>query len=529
MRRYLLLLVGGAGTGALGIELTAARLLEPWFGNSQLVWAALIALVLACLAIGAWGGGKLGDRYARLDILLLTVIGAGQTTVLIPLWVPWILHRSAQDMLALDMGRMGVAVVLVALLLSLPVTLLGAVSPWAVRLALTSLAAGGRTAGRLYAAATLGSIVGTLAPVLWLIPAFGTRWTFHLLATFLTILAAIGAVWVPRGLRRRVLGLGLLVCGMALGLGFLTNSAAVYQVGTRNQAGELVYEDESRFHYIAVRQQGTETYLKLNEGVGIHSVHHPATVLSLGVWDYFLLAPWFSTQPPDPAQAQVLIIGLAAGTVSSLWTDIYGPAPITGIELDPQILAVGRRYFGMNQPNLTAIAADGRRWLQSQPPTRTWDVIAIDAYRVPYIPFHLTTVEFFRLAAAHLTETGVVAINVGRTQMDQSLVDALVTTMHTVFATVVVVNEPVPAGTLGNTLVVGLTQPTDLAWYQTHILGLSTIYPAPFRAFARESLNQVAYATPVPDVAPLTDDRAPVERIVHGIIWNFLRRTALDS
>ncbi|MEZ4614898.1 MAG: fused MFS/spermidine synthase [Caldilineaceae bacterium] len=98
----------------------------------------------------------------------------------------------------------------------------------------------------------------------------------------------------------------------------------------------------------------------------------------------------------------LLIIGLAAGTVSELYTDIYGPLPITGIELDPQIIEVGQAYFDMMQPNLTAVAADGRRWLADQPDAARWDVIAIDAYRPPYIPFHLTTIEFFTLVRDHL-------------------------------------------------------------------------------------------------------------------------------
>ncbi len=523
MNRYLLILTWGTGAGALGIELTAARLVEPWFGNSQLVWAALISLVLASLALGAWQGGRIGDRHVRLDYLLLTVMGAGWFTTLIPLLVPPILRHAIQDLLAFQTAQLLSAIALVAVLVSIPVILLGAISPWAVRIALFSVEAGGRITGRLYAAATVGSIAGTLLPVLWLIPSVGTRWTFHLMATFLMVLATSGTMFLDRVPRTRILMAGVAGCGAVLLSGFLSDSSALRQLGSRTPAGALVYEDESRFNYIAVRQQGSETYLKLNEGVGIHSVDHPDNVLSQGVWDYFLLAPWFSASPPEPSQAKVLVIGLAAGTVSSLWTDIYGPAPITGVELDPQIIAVGRRYFGMNQSNLTAVAADGRRWLQSQPVTRTWDVVAIDAYRVPYIPFHLTTVEFFQLTFSRLTESGVVAINVGRTQQDQTLVDSLVATMATVFPTVVVLNEPVPAGTLGNALVVGLRQPTDLAWYQTHILGLSPDYPAAFRSFARASLNQVAYATADPELPPLTDDKAPVERIVHGIVWNFLR------
>ena len=125
----------------------------------------------------------------------------------------------------------------------------------------------------------------------------------------------------------------------------------------------------------------------------------------------------------------MLLIGLAAGTVSELFTDVYGPLSITGVELDPAILEVGERYFDMTQPNLTAIAADGRTWLAGQPDDTRFDLIAVDAYRPPYIPFHLATREFFQLAYDHLTEDGVLAINVGRTANNFSLVDALATTV----------------------------------------------------------------------------------------------------
>ena len=528
MKRYLWALAFGAGAGALGLELTAARWLEPWFGNSQLVWATLISLVLAFLAGGAWLGGQWGDRSPRLDRLLWTVGAAGLLASLIPVAGPPALQATVQDLLAFESGLLAAAAGIIVLLLGLPIVLLGSVTTWALRIALGSVQSGGQTAGRLYAAATLGSIAGTLAPVLWLIPVFGTRWTFFLLALFLLLLVTIGARWASSA-RLRLAVSGALGMILVLSLAFLTDTRTIRGVGTAMSAGTVVYEDESRFNYIAVLQEGPELFLKLNEGVGIHSVHHPRSVLSLGVWDYFLLAPWFSADPPDPATAEVLVIGLAAGTVSSLWTAIYGPAPITGIELDPQILEVGRAYFGLHQPNVTAIAADGRRWLRSQPASRAWDVIAIDAYRVPYIPFHLATQEFFVLVRTHLTEAGVVAINVGRTSADQALVNSLVATMAQVFPQVMVLNEPVPAGTIGNALVVGLATPSGLNQYRRHVQNLPARYPAEFRAFAQRSLEQVSYGTPVPGTVPLTDDKAPIERIVHGMVWSFLRGAEPDA
>ena len=105
------------------------------------------------------------------------------------------------------------------LLFSLPVILLGAVSPWAVRLAVTDLEQTGRVAGRLYAIGTCGSIIGTFLPVLWLIPAYGTRWSFYLLALWLLTVTLLTALVSSRS--RRLYGLSLLALGATLTLALL--------------------------------------------------------------------------------------------------------------------------------------------------------------------------------------------------------------------------------------------------------------------------------------------------------------------
>ena len=285
----------------------------------------------------------------------------------------------------------------------------------------------------------------------------------------------------------------------------------------------MIYEDESAYNYISVRQWGSEHHLKLNDGIGIHSVYHPDMLLSQGIWDYFLLAPlfqstWTETHAPD----NLLIIGLAGGTVSELYTDIYGPLPITGVELDPQIIEVGQQFFDMNQENLEPIAADGRRWLAQQPSDAVWDVIAIDAYRPPYIPFHLTTVEFFQLVREHLSEDGVVAINVGRTDTNFALVDALTATLGTVFPTVYVIDEPGPPATLANSLVVATMQPMTLETLSANIADLPDSMAPEFREFVEQAATQARVASPAPDAPIFTDDRAPVERVVHSIIADYL-------
>ena len=518
--RYLSILVFTTGAVTLGMELSASRLLEPAFGNSQIVWAALIGLILLYLALGAWLGGKLADRFPRQRELDYTMTLAAAGIALAATVSRPVLTLASNSMAELSVGLLASSLLAIFLLFSIPGILLGAASPWALRIALLKQADTshtGQIAGRLSAIATTGSLVGTFLPVLWLIPAVGTRWTFFLLAIALLTVVTLGSLkyayrWFP-----------LTVLVGVLLLAFITRPGMPLTLGNAD-AGEVIYADESLYNTIVVRQWGEERHLKLNEGVGLHSVYHPQMLLSQGIWDYFLLAPLFRPAPSFPTEDdRFLLIGLAAGTVSELYTNIYGPLPITGVELDPQIIEVGQEYFGMTQPNLTAIAADGRRWLAQQPDTSTWSYIAVDAYRPPYIPFHLTTVEFFQLTYDHLVNDGVLAINVGRTPTNFALVDALAATAQQVYPTVFLLDEPGPPGTLGNTLLVATKTPATL---ETSLLAnvatLSTSLPAEFRSFAQRAVQVARPATP-PATAPIfTDDRAPVERIVHSIILDFL-------
>jgi spermidine synthase len=475
-------------------------------------------MILFYLAVGAWLGGKLADRFPhRRGLETIITLGA-LGVALVPTFSPFVLHWAATGLDSFDVSLLISALIAVLLLFSLPVILLGTVSPWAVRLAVKDVAQSGRTSGQLYAIATAGSLVGTFLPVLWLIPTYGTRWTFYLLSLTLLVIVSVGAIrhahrWLPL----------LALMGVLLLAFFLHPGSSIRSGWDDGKNGKIIYEDESVYNYIAVRQWGPERHLKLNDGIGIHSVYHPQMVLSDGIWDYFLLAPLF--KPPSRplvAPKNLLLIGLAAGTISELFTNIYGPLPITGVELDPQIIDVGRRYFNMNQPNLTAIAADGRRWLSQQPATAQWDLIAVDAYRPPYIPFHLTALEFFQLVRSHLSDQGVLAINVGRTASDFALVDALSKTVGQVFPAVYLIDQPGPADNLSNSLLVATMQPTHLENFAANVAALPTTRPAEFRKFAHDALAQARVATP-PVTAPIfTDDRAPVEQVVHQIIWSFL-------
>ena len=510
--RYVNLLVFVAGFTSLGLELSAARLLDPWFGNSILVWAALIGLVLACLSLGYWLGGRVADRRPSARLLYGLALAAAVLIALIPAASLPILRRAALS--ALDLGNVNVGLLAGAglaifALFSVPTVLLGMVSPFAIRLTVTDVSRSGQVAGRLYALSTVGSLLGTFVPVLILIPTLGTRLTFIVLAGLLAVTALIG-LFLERGTKAAPALLALPLIGL---LAWLGGRGAI-----KPEAGLLV-EGESLYNYYQVLQRGPETWLKLNEGIGLHSVYHPQSALSEGIWDYFLVAPLFAGEPPVEVR-NMYLVGLAGGTIAQLYTDVYGPIPIDGAELDPDIVAAANTYFHLDEyPNVHAVAADGRSWLFAQPAERRYSVIAVDAYRPPYIPFHLSTVEFFQLVRDHLTDNGVVAVNVARSGDDTSLVDALAATLAQVFPSVYIVDESTEQFSLGNSLVVATGQPTTLADFQRNAAALD---PAAHPLLVEMAGRAGFTARPAETSGPvLTDDKAPIEQIVHGIMLRY--------
>src|SRR5712691_5846682 len=190
----LILLVIVAGACSLAVELSASRLLAPYFGTSLFVWSNLIGLILLYLTIGYYVGGRVADRFPRPTVLYGLTTVAAFLISLIPFLSKPILHWSQSSFATYSIGVFYGSLVSVILLFALPMILLGCVSPFAIRLSIEQLGKSGRTSGQLYAISTAGSIVGTFLPVLWLIPGIGTYRTFFTFAVCLLLVSVIGLV-----------------------------------------------------------------------------------------------------------------------------------------------------------------------------------------------------------------------------------------------------------------------------------------------------------------------------------------------
>ncbi len=522
--RLLILLVFVAGACSLAVELSASRLLAPYFGTSLFIWANLIGLILVYLTVGYYVGGRIADRFPRASVLYGMTTAAAFLISLIPFISRPIMHWSQSSFATYSIGVFYGSLVSVILLFALPMILLGCVSPFAIRLSIDQLGRSGRTAGQLYAISTAGSIVGTFLPVLWLIPSIGTYRTFFTFAVCLLVVSVIGLVASgarpgadnirldgsqsrKKRFNKNILAMFLLI---PMALSVFSIRGPIKPAFGSNGGGTLITERESAYNYIQVVQVGNETQLILNEGVGIHSVYDPHQIITGGPWDYFMIAPYFNNPPFTPNQVhRAAIIGLGAGTGVRELTAAYGNIPIDGVEIDGTIVDLARQYFHMNEPNLHVIIQDGRYWLATT--NQKYDIIGIDAYQQPYIPFQLTTQEFFQEVRAHLTPTGTVMLNAGRTGSDYRLVDALAQTMRSVFPNVYLIDT----ARFTNTMIIGTNAHTSLSNFQNNIESLSNPLLA---QVATNSVQLGKIREEHGSAVYFTDDRAPVEQLIDEII-----------
>jgi spermidine synthase len=478
------------GAASLGSEIAAARLLAPWFGASTIVWANTIAIVLVALSIGYALGGRMADRTPRLDRLAVLVLAASVLLAIVPFVSGPFLHQAVRAVDQLSAATFVGSLVGVGVLLAVPLLLLGMVSPFAVRLRMDQVADAGRVTGRLYAISTIGSLTGTFLAALLLIPLVGTRRTFLLFALALAVVA------VPHLGRRR--GLATVVPAVTLGLLMLPT-------GTLKDAGagkQVIWEKETEYQYARVVEDAAgKRSLELNEGHAVHSVYEPGRWLTGNYWDDMLAL----TTATGRAPASVAILGNAAGTTARAIGHYFPDARVDAVEIDPDVSAVGRRLFDMTGPDLHVHTADARTWLRAS--TRSFDVILVDAYRQPYIPFYLATKEFFADVRDHLRPGGVVVINVGHPADSHALEKVLAATMRTSFSGGGAEVWQDPAEDT-NTQLIGTTSGDPATALRSVALTLPN-------DLAQVATDTAARLSPAPTGGTVyTDDRAPVEWLV---------------
>jgi spermidine synthase len=481
--RRIQLVAAVVGAASLGAEIAAARLLAPWFGASTVIWANTIATVLVALSAGYWVGGRLADRDPSLAGLSKVVLGAAGLLALVPFVAGPFLRVSVEALDRVEAGAFVGSLLAVLILVAAPVLLLGAVAPYAVRLSVRTVDEAGRVAGRLYAISTLGSLAGVFLSALVLIPLVGTRRTFLAFALSLAIVA------VP-ALGRRFALAPLALAGLI-----------AIPVGTVKATGDarVIWERETEYQYARVVQQDSgERTLELNEGQAIHSEFRAGEWLTGDYWDEMLVLPFAAASAPPRS---VAILGNAAGTTARAYGHFFPRTRVDAVEIDGALTDVGRKLFDLRGPNLHLHTADARPFLRRT--DRRFDLIVVDAYRQPYIPFYLATREFFAEARDHLTPRGMIVINVGHPEGSDGLEKVLSATMGAELGTVL--RDPSEST---NTMLVGTNAPVSAAALRR----AGPRLPAGLQSIADATAGRLA--PPLRGGRVYTDDVAPVEWLI---------------
>jgi predicted membrane-bound spermidine synthase len=499
-------LVFVVGTGSLGAEIAAVRLLAPYFGASTIVWANTIGIVLVALSVGYWLGGRLADRHPNMRALCLVALSAAVMLALVPFVADPLLGVAVDALDEISAGAFVGSLLAVLVLVAVPVLLLGTVSPWAIRLAVHSVEEAGTVAGRLYALSTAGSLLGTLLSALVLIPLVGTRRTFLIFALAIAIVAVLGL----RPVRRWALAPAAIAALIALPIGTLKANT--------DDGGRVIHEAETEYQYARVIEYPDRSRtLELNEGQAEHSVcsaecdpgpggpRDPASVLTHNVWDGQLVLQ-FAGRAEAPRR--VAILGNAAGTTSRAYEEFFPHTRVDGVEIDGELSDIGRKYFDMNNPRLHLYHEDARPFLRRI--DAHYDVISVDAYRQPYIPFYLTTVEFFETVRDRLTPGGVLIVNVGHPEGQDDLEKVMSATIGEVFPHVM--RDPIEDT---NTLVVASEAPLSSA----RLLAAVPDLPHALKPTALAAARQLEAPLEGGDV--YTDDKAPVEWLIDKSIVDY--------
>ena len=195
---------------------------------------------------------------------------------------------------------------------------------------------------------------------------------------------------------------------------------------------KTLYEGDSIYHHITVRQEGMERCMIFGRQRDLRQ-----TCISLNMPDTSLFeytSMMFAGFLFRPEAKTVCLIGLGGGYIPTVFRMHLPQVKLQTVEVDPLVEKLAKQYFGFSIPAGQSLSIDdGRQFLKKS--RERYDQIWLDAFNSDYIPAHMTTKEFLMLARSRLTEGGIIIQNLF---CDNKLYDAQIATIRSVFAKVFV-------------------------------------------------------------------------------------------
>ena len=370
-----------AGACVMILQVLGTRIIGPHYGVGLYVWTSLIAVTLVALALGYWLGGKLADKHPSLLWFGGVLLVAAATVGLIPLLRGIIIEYGW------SLGLRGGALLSAGVLFFPPLFLLGMVSPYAIRLEASGVEAAGRSAGRLYAISTAGSVIGAVLAGFYLVPNFRVPVLLAVTAGALCLAAVLAAA---PGWRKRIVGPALVLSACAL---FLAQSAPkpdglIVARSFENSDLRVVDYKDQRFLLV---DQAAQSALGANKR-------------PLDRYAYFLASRVLLARPEAK---NALIVGLGGGSLVPLFGE--QGIELEAVELSPEVIELARGYFGMNLPAEKVHEEDGRVFLARH--EGSYDVVILDAFSGDRLAMTLVSREGLETAKAALHPGGLLVLN----------------------------------------------------------------------------------------------------------------------
>jgi len=395
------------GFALMAFELVAARLLAPSIGSSIYIWTSVIGVMISALSAGYAIGGKLADMRVRASDIAWLLLLAALSVVAMSFLASRFLEVIMQ--ILSDARLQGVVA---SLLLFAPTSfLLGVISPYLVRLRVSSTKTSGESVALLSALNSIGGIVGTFLTGFIFFSFVGTTQALVIIAG---LLGGISWLVAPRTRWRHRLMLMTIIIILAIVSLFpvqqknvvdtIDTPTATYQV---RQA--MMGDDEIR-----VLVMGPSGYQS-----GVYSDGRTDAV-------FFYTKKILQVIEQTPQKARILVLGGGAFTMPQTLATKYPHSQVDVVEIDPQLEAIAKRYFYYHSPaNVRIIAEDARAFLNKN--VNRYDIIVADVYSDIAIPFALTTAEYAQTVKRALQPQGSVVVNlvVGNNQACAPLFEGL--------------------------------------------------------------------------------------------------------
>jgi len=471
-------------TGAIvmAMELTAFRLYAPYFGNSIYVWGSMISVVMLALAVGYSLGGWIADRWPTDAVLYFLVLGSGVYQLVIVFVSRGVLLKVWHS------GDFLGPVLATVIIFAPPMTALAMTSPFVIRL-LVRAGHVGITVGKVFALSTAGSIAGVLGTSFYLVPRFGSRATLEILCG-----ASI------------VIGVGGLMTRRRSAILLALPGALLFIVPIPKAPPMVLWSGESAYNRIFVIEDKGLRLLSLNDARFAQTIEKVGGGASGFYLDEFALGPVIV-----PAK-NLLVLGMGAGGSIQVTRMVAPEIEINAVEIDPEVVQVAGEFFGLplDDARLHVHIADARPWLAEH--TAKNDLVHIDLFQGgPYVPFYLTTVEFFRLVRARMVDGGMLIINVYDASPRRELLEAMGATMRQVFPSLERLSRAD-----GNHILFAFAEKRDLAEIVARLKRGAG--PAWVQELAQKAAGEIVEFEPRDGAVVFTDDRAPVEEMTRRML-----------